>query len=144
MVHRKRGAANLVLLTIGSAVLAVIVFVAIPAIAEACSSGKIALKIVAARDIALLLDAMYAYPYDMEIEYDVDLSDLKIRIAQNAVKTELTSFVFDPTSANYPYVAINDNPDYSLQNPEKIIFKKENGKIKCSYLANNAMVECIK
>ena len=144
MAFKKRGAQNLVLLAIGSAILAVVFFVAIPAIAKACSSGKIALKIVAARDIALLLDAMYAYPYDMEIDYGINLKDLRINIAQNSVKTELTSFEFDPTSASYPFVALNDNPDYTLHNPEKIIFKKENGKIKCSYLANNAMVECAK
>lgn len=142
MMSGKRGAANLVLLTIGSAVLAVIVFVAIPEIARACSSGKIALKVVAARDIALLLDAMYAYPYDIEVEYDVDLSDLKIKINQNRVNVELVTLIYDQVKSNYPYVAINDDPDFELIKPKKIIFKKENGKIKCSYLTNNAMAEC--
>src|SRR3989338_10062074 len=101
-VMKKRGGSTLVLIAIVTLLIALFVLVVYPMIAKAYASGKMALKVSAARDIALILDTMYAYPYDMEIEYNFDLSDFTIKITGTKVEIRDASFGFignDPTTA---------------------------------------------
>jgi len=114
-----------------------------PKIATTIASGKIALKVAAARDIALTLDTMYAYPYDMEAEYDVDLSDFRIKIKENEVQVNLISLGLDPSSAKYGFVAVKYEPNLELKGPKKIFFKKENGIISCNYEQEGAIIACL-
>ena len=123
------------LIAIVTLLIALFVLVVYPMIAKAYASGKMALKVSAARDIALILDTMYAYPYDMEIEYNFDLSDFTIKITGTKVEIRDASFGFignDPTTAVYSFSPINDNVDIELTRPQKIVFKKENGHITAS------------
>jgi len=129
MVHAKKGGGMLIFLAIVSILAALFVFIAMPMIAEAYASGKIALKAAAARDIALLLDAMYAHPYDVKVEYNIDLSDFKVEISNKEVKIESLSVSIDPIAAKYPFVPINDNPNIVLNKPKKIIFEKKSGEL---------------
>ncbi|MEK6949653.1 MAG: hypothetical protein AABX34_05495 [Nanoarchaeota archaeon] len=129
MVYAKKGGGMLIFLAIVSILAALFVFIAMPMIAKAYASGKIALKAAAARDIALLLDAMYAHPYDVKVEYDIDLSDFKVEISNKEVKIQALSVSVDPTTEKYPFVPINDDPNIVLNQPKKIIFEKKNGKL---------------
>ncbi len=131
---KKRGS-MLIFLAVVSILVALFVFVAMPMIAKAYASGKIALKAAAARDIALLLDAMYSHPYDIKVEYDIDLSDFKVEISNKEVKIESLSVSVDPIAAKYPFVPINDNPDITLNQPIKIIFEKKSGKLSAAGIA---------
>lgn len=141
---KKRGleASTLTILAIGGIVIAAFVFIVMPMVTKAFASGKISLKVAAARDIALILDTMYAYPYDMELEYDFDLRDLTIKIIENQVEVDLVTLTVDPTTSKYSFVPINDKPNYILEGPEKIFFKKEDGKIKCDYIQKGILIEC--
>lgn len=130
---------GIILISLIGIIVALFVFLVIPEIAKTYASGKVALKVAAARDIALILDTMYAYPYDMEFEYNVDLSDFVVEISENNVVIKIASLSADPTDAVYSFVPINDVPSYILQNPQKIIFKKLDGRIGCKYINNDGV-----
>lgn len=127
MVYAKKGGGMLIFLAIVSILTALFVFVAMPMIAKAYASGKIALKAAAARDIALLLDSTYSSPFDIKAEYDIDLSDFRVAISNKEVSIESPSLSADPSAEKYPFVPINDDPNIILNNPKKIIFEKKNG-----------------
>jgi len=116
---RKRGH-MLVIIALITTVIAIFVFLTFPNLAKDIKTGKIILKEASARDIALIIDTIYAYPYDMEVEYNVDLSDFVVQISQNTVKIR---------DAEYSFVPVNDNPDFALNRPKKIIFTKTDGKL---------------
>ena len=126
---RGEGFSTLVFLGMVSIIVAVFVFIAIPAVAKAYASGKIALKAASSRDIALLLDAMYSSPFDSKVEYNVDLSDFKVEVSNNEVKVESLSLSVDPKASKYPFVPINDNPTFIISKPKKIVFEKKAGKL---------------
>tara|TARA_B100000315_G_C14282864_1_gene453826 strand:+ start:22 stop:471 length:450 start_codon:yes stop_codon:yes gene_type:complete len=133
----KRGSITYVLIVIIILILALVVFLTIPMIAQSYASGKIALKVAAAKDIALILDTIYSYPYDTELRYDVDLSDFKVDIFNNTVKIYEKSYGSpgaDPKLAQYSFVPVNDILGFTLEKPKSIEFKKENGKITCVYI----------
>lgn len=133
-VMKKRGS-MLVFITIITLLIALFVLIVYPMIAKSYASGKMALKVSAARDIALILDTMYAYPYDTEIEYNFDLRDFTVKITGTKVEIRDASFGFigdDPTTAIYSFVPANDNVNIELTRPQKIVFKKENGHITAS------------
>lgn len=99
-------------------------------IAKNYGTGKIALKTAAARDIALILDTIYSYPYDIQIDYDYDLSDFIVEIYDNKVEiydAEYSTPEADFTSAEYSFVPVDDNPNFVLDEPTEIVFEKKNG-----------------
>ena len=141
----KRGSITYVLIVIIILIMAIVVFLTIPMIAKSYASGKIALKVAAARDIALILDTIYSYPYDTELRYDVDLSDFKVDIVNNNVKIYEKSYGSpgaDPKLAQYSFVVVDDNPNFFLDEPENIVFEKKDGKMKCNYQKEGETKEC--
>jgi hypothetical protein len=124
----KRGS-MLVIIAIITLVVALIVLIMYPMIANTYASGKVAYRTATARDIALILDAMYAYPYDIEIEYDFDFSEFLVEISEKKVKVRDKSFsgISDKAFSQYPFVPVNDDPAITLDGPTKIVFKKEKG-----------------
>ena len=138
----KKGQQYITLAIIGFFVAAFLI-IAYPKIAEAAASGKLAKKAAVARDIALILDTMYAYPYDMEVGYDVDLKDFGVRVEGSMVYVNLIEFSLDPTSASYSFVPANDNPRFKAEGTDKIIFKKVDGKIDCDYIIGNEIFTCL-
>ena len=132
----KRGS-MIAVITLAILVIALFVFIAIPQIAKVYASGKAALKTASARDIALILDTIYAYPHDIELEYNFDLSDFKVSISNNKVKVYDKSYGSpgsDPTLAQYDFVSVNDAPNFPLDQPKKIIFKKVEGVLAITYI----------
>ena len=123
MIFMTKRGSMLVFISIITLVIGIFVGVMYPQIAKTYS--KLPLKTAASRDIALILDTMYAYPYDIEIEYGYDLSDFIVLISEEKVK--ISEGGTDPSPAEYPFVPIGNVEVITLTNPEKIIFKKENG-----------------
>ena len=125
---KKRGS-MLVFIAVITLLVALLVGVFLPMIAETYASQKAALKAAACRDIALILDTMYAYPYDFEMDYDYDLSSFVVNISQNKVRIYDPSFDIlteDPTRAEYPFIPVDDDPSFKLYNPQNIHFTKVN------------------
>ena len=132
----KKKGSTIVTITIIVTLIGLYVFVALPMIAGDCISGKTALKAAAARDIALILDSMYAYPYDVTVEYNIDLRDFNVLISNKKVKVNSASISVDASSpAEYSFVPTDDDPNLPLLvKPSKIILKKENGKLSATAL----------
>lgn len=102
----------------------------VPLLAEKIASRKLELKAAASRDIALLLDTIYACPYDIELEYDFDLTGFTVEVSDNKVKIYDASYSApenDPFLAQYSFVPVNGNPDFTLGNPKKLFFRKTGG-----------------
>ena len=131
---KKRG--QLVIISLIDMVVAAIVFLSIIRISMDLSTGKTALKVAAAKDIALIIDTVYAYPYDVEFEYNVDLSKFIVEISENSVKVYDASRVKigedkkingkDMFLAEYSFAPVNEKPNFIFDNAKKIVFKKEN------------------
>lgn len=117
-------------ITIIIIVVALVVALMLPYIAKAYASGDVVLRTAAARDIALTMSMIYAYPYDMDATYDFDLSKFLVEISENKVTVGKDL----KRGSKYSFAAIGDDkPGFILRNPKKIIFEKEDGKFKCSY-----------
>lgn len=135
---KKRGSMLTIIAIFGVLVGGIVLYAYIK-ISEVYGTGQIAVKTAATRDIALILDTMYAYPYDMEITYEsYDLSEFIIVISQNSVKMYNADFVTledneikgkDLTSTKYSFTPVNDELDLILDRPAEIIFKKINGEL---------------
>ena len=128
---KKRG--QLVFITIIVLVVALLVGLLYPKIAKTLATGDMALKTAATRDMALIIDAIYSSPYDIEIDYDYDLSKLIVDISQSSVKIYDASLVSvdngiiqgsDPNFAKYSFVPVDDNPNIILDRPKRILFSK--------------------
>lgn len=89
-------------------------------------SSKDTLKLEASRDIAFILNTIYASPYDVEVDgYDVDLSGFKVEISKN----EFGEFNVKVDDREYSFVPVNDNPNFIFDGPNKLIFSKKDGKV---------------
>ena len=138
---KKRG--QLILNSLIGIILGGIAFVALPMIGHDCATGMICLKSAASKDIALIIDTICPYPYDIEIEYDYNLKGLIVDISQGSVKIYGKSSVTledgkikeirrDPTLKKYGFALISNSVedlDIILNQPKTIIFKKEKGKV---------------
>jgi hypothetical protein len=133
----KRG--QIVLIALITIVIAAIVGLTYPRIASAYATGAFSLKVSATEDIALIIDTIYAYPYDVEVEYEVDLSKFIIAVSDGKVKLYGSSFVsldssnkivgIDPIFSQYPFLPGNENINFILDKPKKIKFIKNDGKL---------------
>lgn len=131
---KKRGS-EILTVTVILLLIGLYVFFALPLIAKECASGKTAMKAAVARDIALILDSIYSSPYDIVVEYDTDLKDFSVLISDKKVKVNSASISIDPAPAEYPFVPTDDDPNFGpLIKPNKLLFKKENGKLSATAL----------
>lgn len=114
-----------------------ILLILYPKVAESFAKGELAKKTIAAREIALLLDTMYSYPYTMTIDYDINLMGFTLEISDQTVAVYDTKLgkTIDPSLANYRFFTTRgDNPKFTIENSKKIRFKKINDKIEVSKL----------
>jgi|TARA_B100001971_G_scaffold134278_1_gene124095 hypothetical protein len=138
---KKRGveSGGLVLISIITLIVALVVGLLYPRIAKVYGTGEIVLKTTAARDIALIIDEMYVYPYDINVEFDYDLSNFIVEISQNSVKIYSRSFVTlegdeiqgnDPSSAEYSFTTTRGSDlDLVFDKPRKLHFNKVDGEL---------------
>lgn len=127
----KRG--FLALKTIITIAMAVFVLVATSYIAKEFGTAEIYRKEVAAKEIALTLDVLYAYPYDTVVYYDKDMTGMIVEVAGNKViiyDSRFSSSSLDPTSRKYDFSQAGSNPlKARIANPKILKFEKIGGKI---------------
>ena len=108
--------------------LSVMIIFAIPSIGQAYGKSDIYKKEIAAKEIALIIDTLYAYPYDTVINYDKDLTGFKVEISDSIViiySSSFGSFNLDPTYRKYEIISTGSNKiKAKLENPNKIKFEK--------------------
>jgi len=102
-------------------------------------ADKTNLKITAVRDIALIIDTIYASPHDLEVEYDIDLRKFIVDISQNKIKIyDASSVSIDSNSkilgkdrffAQYSFAPVDDSLQFIFDGPKKLTFSKINGKL---------------
>lgn len=135
----KKGDATLTLIALGIAIVAIIVVSMFLYVAKSIASGKAAAKTTFARDIALTIDALYSYPYDVEVKYEADLSQFIVSISGNTVKIYDSSYVSldsnnnlkgnDPMFAQYSFASINEKPEFIFNKPKMLVFKKIDSRL---------------
>ncbi|MFH0868510.1 MAG: hypothetical protein V1831_04305 [Candidatus Woesearchaeota archaeon] len=129
---KKRGALNWMVIALIVLVVALFVAFSIPKIAQSLGTGKIALKTAAARDIAFVIDSIYAYPYDVTLNYDYNLGDFIVLISDNQVviyESKYTSPENDPIPARYSFAPVKESPSFVLTKPKQIVFQKNGDKL---------------
>ena len=131
---KKRG--NLILAAIISLLLAAIA-ITLPFVAEAQNTGKISFKIASVKNIALILNSVCSYDFELEINYEINLNNYILEISESSVKIYDKSFVSlnndiiqgrDPNFAAYYYTCDKDI-DSKLDGPKIVTFKKTKEKI---------------
>lgn len=89
-------------------------------------------KLAVAKDIALLIDSLYAMPGDVKTAYDKDLSKYAIVVNANVVKVYETNLgIADITSAQYKFFG-HEISNVKVENPKHLIITKTNDKITLS------------
>ena len=120
----------LMILSISAAIL-----VLYPKLAETYVKGEVTRKAVAAREIALIIDTIYAYPYDITIDYDIELSGFTLEISDQVVTAYDSRLgkILDPSLARYRFFTTdNNNLQFKLESPKKIRFEKIKNKVEVS------------
>lgn len=127
------------LLTIGliMAVVGILVALMLPKAVQDSATGKIQLKAAYARDLALTLNVICSYSYDIDVEYGINLenfilsvSDRKVAIYDKYYVNLQSNKVMgkDPTVASYPFSCKN-TPDTVIDSPKKIKIAKKDGNL---------------
>jgi uncharacterized protein YpmS len=125
---RKKGA--IILITLVIVLVGLFVVFVIPSVAKEYASGKIALKNAAARDIALILDTLYAYSLDIELKYNYDLSGFSVEIEDSKVKISSINKRFsDPAPGEYYFEGSDKELQFEKENPQLLTFNKIDGEI---------------
>ena len=88
-------------------------------------------KLAVAKDLALLIDGMYATSGDVKITYGKDLSKYTVAVNGNVVKVYRTSLVTDFTAGQYRFFG-NEIASVKIENPNQLIIAKNNDKITLS------------
>lgn len=99
-----------------------------PYIGEKFGKGDAYKKTTIAREIALIIDALYSYPYDAVVYYDRDMTGLNLEITEGKAVIYDSIFLsknLDPTHAEYRFFTTgNTNPNIKLENPKKLRIEK--------------------
>ena len=87
-------------------------------------------KEAAAKDIALIIDSLYATPGDATIRYGQDLSKHTIWTQNNTIIVYKTNFgKSDITKGIYKFIGPSMD-EIIVRDPETLIIEKKNGKIR--------------
>lgn len=135
---------GLVWIAIITIIIAIVVATDYALIAIDYGTGVIAKKAAASRDIALIIDALYAYPYDVDLTYTLESdpeqpSGVIVQITGSNVILYSSHFVrtngaeifgYDPTLKKYSFVVTGkDEPSTILDEPNVITFTKRDGEL---------------
>jgi len=88
-------------------------------------------KLAVAKDLALVLDAIYSYSGDIEFRYPNEISDYIIEVKDNVVKVYSKKFgKADPTSASYGFAGISaESLNFEIKDAKYVRIEKISGKI---------------
>ncbi len=127
----KRG--QLVLKALIVLVISAAIIILYPYIGAQFGSRDVYKREIAAREIALIIDTLYAYPYDVTISYEKDLTGLSLEISDNKIKiygARFNNYLLDPSNRKYDFIPTGAiKTKLKLENPEKIKFEKLNGEL---------------
>ncbi len=120
----KRG--QLVIKFIIILIISVVLVLFFPAIGEIYGKREIYKKTIAAREIALLIDTLYAYPFDATVYYEKDLTGLAVEFSeQNVMVYDARLKNFDPAPAKYHFSVTGATTiKVKIENPKAIKFEK--------------------
>lgn len=109
-------------------VMSLVILVSLIYIGKSYGSGDVYKKEIAAKEIALILDTLYAYPYDIVVNYNKDLTGLIVEISDNKVivySAEFSRRNLDLAFKEYEFVPTTMNKiQAKLESPKRIKFEK--------------------
>ena len=113
-------------------IISAVVIISFVNIGQAYGKGTVYRKTIAAREIPLIIDALYSYPYDSIVYYNKDLSGLTVEIIDGKVKVYDSKSIVgkDMTSRQYGFFPTGQNKiEAKLEDPKNIRFEKKNNII---------------
>lgn len=114
------------------AIVCVMVILAFIQAGKSYGSKDIFYKSAVAKDLALIIDELYAVPGDVVISYQNDLSEYGVYIKDNSVRVYSTDAgLLDVTSGQYTFFGLKIQ-ETKIENPKQLIISKVNGKITLS------------
>ena len=92
---------------------------------------ELVVKAAMARDLALLIESMYAVPGDVEYIYPEDVSKYTITVKDNVVKVSSSGLDFiDSKTASFEYVGVGEGRIVAkMEDSRKIKILKEGGMV---------------
>lgn len=127
----KRG--QLVLKAVIDLIISAAIIFAFPYIGQSFGSGDVYKKEIVAKEIALIIDSLYAYPYDIVVYYEQDLTGFIIEISNDEVIVySITSNGYDSdlTYKKYKFFQTGDNViKAKLESPKRIKFEKQTNQL---------------
>lgn len=121
----KRG--QLVIKALIILIVSAILIILYPSVGETFGKRDVYKKVVTAREIALIIDALYSYPYDVAVSYEKDLTGLIVEISGENIFVYDSRFSrnLDPTLAAYRFYPTGPNKiDAKLENAKNLKFEK--------------------
>ena len=104
-----------------------IIIILYPIMGQTHANREISKNTIAAREIALIIDTLYSYPYDVVVYLDKDLSGLTVDFSDENIKIYDTKLgkKFDPALAEYRFFTTGFNViETKLESPKRIKFEK--------------------
>ncbi|MFW9876296.1 MAG: hypothetical protein ACFFG0_24635 [Candidatus Thorarchaeota archaeon] len=107
-----------------------------PYVGKVYGSGEVYSKLAVAKDLALLIDTLSAYPGDMHIVYPVDLTGYTIKVNSNRVLIYDSAIgEIDPTASVYKFVKAGEKIiEVEIKDPKNLVLNKEDNEIKIQKL----------
>jgi len=107
-----------------------------PYVGKVYGSGEVYSKLAVAKDLALLVDTLYAYPGDMHIVYSTDLTGYTLKVNSNEIIIYDSDIgEIDPTAGIYNFVKSDEKIiEAEIENPISLVFDKKDDEIKIQKL----------
>ena len=120
----KRG--QLVLRALGILLVSAILILMYPYIGEQLGKREFYKKVIAVREVALILDTIYAYSYDTTLYYEKDLSGLIIEASDKKIMVYNSKMgKKDPTLSEYHLFPTGNNIlEFKIESPKRIRIDK--------------------
>ena len=117
-------------------VIAAFIIFFFPYVGKVYGSGEAYSKLAVAKDLALLVDTLYAYPGNIYVVYSTDLTGYTIKISSNEIivyDSEIGEI--DPTAGIYKFIKTDEKIiEAEIKSPKSLAFNKENNEIKIKKL----------
>ena len=114
------------------AIVCVMVILAFVQAGKSYGSKDVFYKLAVAKDLALIIDELYAVPGDVAISYQNDLSKYGVYVNGNSVKVySINTGLLDVTSGQYTFFGPKIE-ETKIENPKPLLISKIKGKITLS------------
>jgi hypothetical protein len=125
---KKRG--QITLKAMVELIVAIVIFTLFIYVGRTWGNGEVFQKARAAKEISLIIDAMYATEGNAYITYPVNLSKFIIKFSSDKIEVSSAKRQPDPTAVSYQFIAAKDlNLDKELNKPNKLVLAKLGSEI---------------